>query len=243
FPVDDRRLVDDPEPSRILRTTLQPKEGSFDALPRLRFAPVEVGRIASYFPDATVLGGSAAVQEIASRAKDGRLGRYDVVHIAGHTVFNASTELCGLVIGSEGPSSDYDHLRLVSVEDVLLDWNLHARLVTLSACQSVRNNADTRGEEVGFTPALFSAGASNVLVSMWPVGDGATTILMCRFYQNLTATTANGRFQGVGPVRIAQALREAKLYLRDYREPSGAQPYAHPAYWGGFILMGLPEAR
>ncbi len=36
----------------------------------------------------------------------------------------------------------------------------------------------------------------------------------------------------------AEALREAKHWLRDYRDEDGNQPYRHPYYWSAFILIG-----
>jgi CHAT domain-containing protein len=39
----------------------------------------------------------------------------------------------------------------------------------------------------------------------------------------------------------AEALREAKLWLRDYVDESGKQPYKHPFFWSAFILIGDPN--
>jgi CHAT domain-containing protein len=36
----------------------------------------------------------------------------------------------------------------------------------------------------------------------------------------------------------AEALREAKQWLRSYVDESGGRPYEHPYYWSGFVLMG-----
>ena len=37
------------------------------------------------------------------------------------------------------------------------------------------------------------------------------------------------------------ALGEAKRWLRDYTDAAGNCPFAHPAAWAGFILMGDPR--
>ena len=39
----------------------------------------------------------------------------------------------------------------------------------------------------------------------------------------------------------AVALAEAKLWLREYSDARGRKPFAHPAYWSGFILIGDPN--
>jgi CHAT domain-containing protein len=36
----------------------------------------------------------------------------------------------------------------------------------------------------------------------------------------------------------AEALREAKLWLREQTDEQGNQPYAHPYYWSAFVLIG-----
>jgi CHAT domain-containing protein len=36
----------------------------------------------------------------------------------------------------------------------------------------------------------------------------------------------------------AEALQEAKRWLRDYTAEGGGHPYADPVYWAGFILIG-----
>jgi CHAT domain-containing protein len=51
--------------------------------------------------------------------------------------------------------------------------------------------------------------------------------------------TALFRSRGA-PCSAAEALREARLQLRDYRDTSGHQPFAHPAHWGSFVLLGDP---
>ena len=40
------------------------------------------------------------------------------------------------------------------------------------------------------------------------------------------------------PCSIADPLRDARVKLRDYRAPDGSQPYRHPKFWGGFVLLG-----
>jgi CHAT domain-containing protein len=36
----------------------------------------------------------------------------------------------------------------------------------------------------------------------------------------------------------ADALREAKLWLRDYEDERGNKPFRHPSYWASFVLIG-----
>ncbi len=66
---------------------------------------------------------------------------------------------------------------------------------------------------MGFTQALLMSGTRSVCLSLWKVDDTATALLMQRFYANLL-----GRRPGLtGPLSKAEALREAKVWLRGLR--------------------------
>jgi hypothetical protein len=50
-------------------------------------------------------------------------------------------------------------------------WNLDADLVTLSACETGLGKKDAGEGYLGFSQALFVAGARSLLVSLWKVDD------------------------------------------------------------------------
>jgi CHAT domain-containing protein len=112
---------------------------------------------------------------------------------------------------------------------------------------------------VGFSQALFLAGAHSLVLSLWEVDDASTALLMTRFYENLFG---NGVAK---PMSKADALAEAKRWLQSLgptevseltkdlptrgtrgriaaRPPAGngqaTRTFAHPYYWSGFILVG-----
>jgi CHAT domain-containing protein len=106
---------------------------------------------------------------------------------------------------------------------------------------------ETAGEGyIGLAHAFLQAGARSLLVSLWKVGEEATALLMTRFYENLTGAYDDDREGRCGePMSKAEALREAKRWLRTYSEPSDGegehwQPFRHPSYWSGFVLIGEP---
>ena len=70
---------------------------------------------------------------------------------------------------------------------------------------------------------FLAAGASRLVMSLWPVDDKATAELMAHFYRHM-----------LGPERLAPsaALRAAKLEMRT--EPRWRAPY----FWAGFLLQG-----
>jgi CHAT domain-containing protein len=92
---------------------------------------------------------------------------------------------------------------------------------------------------IGLAHAFLQAGARCLLVSLWEVDDTATSLLMTRFYQSLVTSAQSGQRSG-GDVRVgkAEALQEAKAWLREYTDDRGQRPYAHPYYWSAFILFG-----
>src|SRR5262249_14550431 len=132
------------------------------------------------------------------------------VHLATHAAADArggmNSHLC--LTSSEPEIMAYNKL---TAGHILRRWNLQADLVTLSACQT--GLAQHRGGEgyVGFAQALFFSGAHTLVLSQWEASDWCTSLLMERFYQNLL-----GARNGLNaPMVKAEALREAKLWLRE----------------------------
>jgi len=146
----------------------------------------------------------------------------------------------------------------LQVGAILDGWELDCDLVVLSACETALGKKSSGDGLLGFTQAFLKAGARSVVLSLWQVDDEATALLMVRFYQNLL-----GKREGLkGPLGKAEALREAKEWLRNLsakevktaseRLPRGkgerpaplrkeARPFAHPHYWAAFVLIGDPR--
>jgi CHAT domain-containing protein len=144
-----------------------------------------------------------------------------IIHLATYGVLNKDNPLFSFV---ELMPQGGDDGRL-EVHDVF-GLQLHARLVVLSACQTALGagalaDVPAGDDWVGLVQAFLSAGASNVLATLWPVEDRATADLMTQFYTALAAGQPE-----------AEALAEAqRATLRNTRT-------AHPFYWAGFTLSG-----
>lgn len=211
-------------------------------LAALPAADREGERIAELFPSATRLaGGEATEARLLEMLRDGSLARFDVIHFATHAIKDDYPERSALLLSpaDTGPAAHSDSD--IQANEILRQWNLGARIVTLSGCESASWTGFGRGEFLGLVPALFGAGAQSVVGSQWPVQDRATSLFMTRFYENLLGAHVDKR-GGLPPHPCAadSALREAKIWLRDYREPSGARPFEHPVYWSGYVLVGFP---
>jgi len=104
----------------------------------------------------------------------------------------------------------------------ILDLNLNAEMVTLSACQTGANAVMPGDELHGLMRGFLCAGAPSMVISLWSASDAATASLMTRLYQNIRRGD---------PKRAA--LRRAQIAMKD--------EYPHPYYWAPFVLMGSPN--
>lgn len=95
--------------------------------------------------------------------------------------------------------------------------------VALSACQTglgVLNGDGVFGLQRGFK----LAGIKTLLMSLWPVHDKATELLMIEFYRNML----NGDTKNT-------ALNKAKKHIKNYSDEE--YDFSDPEYWAGWILL------
>lgn len=205
-----------------------------DSRSPLPWSALEVAEIRRAFPNTRALTGRDASEQTLVALADS-LASFDILHFATHADVSADDwSRCTLVLSQVGLPDPLDALAdgtrvvdgLVSATEIVSEWKLRARLVTLSACRSALGLPVPGEGHVGLASAFLVAGAQSVLVSVWPVNDRATALLMSRFYAGLAA--------GAEP---AASLRDAKLALASYRDEAG-RDYSDPFYWTGFVLIG-----
>ena len=206
---------------------------------RLLSAHSEAISVAELFDPSEVYLDTAATEEVVV----GRAASADHILLSTHGSFNPRNPMFSYLLLSPTDESDG---RLYTHEVFSLD--LHAALVTLSACETllpaledaeaearaVRGVCDdgddplseeqlevlTAGDEiVGLTRAFLYAGTPSVLSSLWSVVSITTEPLMVAFYSHLR-----------GGMNKAQALRQAQLDVMAI--------YPHPRYWAAFNLVG-----
>jgi CHAT domain-containing protein len=226
----------------LLRSAVSGDREALDRLPRLPHSRVEAVKAASTFRNRSLLLGPDASKTSleAVLRKESSLG---VLHLATHALMDHyEPGRSALVLynghGAAGAPGD----GLITAEEVLLSWHLDADLVTLSGCQTNHGSSARGGENLGFAQAFIAAGARSLLMSRWKVDDLATALFMGRFYENLTGSYVEPRGAAAGtPMSKARSLQEAQLWLRDVQDGNGNTPFAHPAYWAGFVLIGNPD--
>ena len=181
-------------------------------------APAEVRGIGQIFgPASRVVVGKGATKTLFKRIA----GDYDYLHLATHGSLNRNApSLSALEL--EPDKVNDGRLELYEIAGM----KLHARLITLSACETGLGQGyftETPGgdEFVGLTRAFLGAGGQNVLASLWAVNDQSTRELMLKFYRHLLA--------GSGAEALAKAQQE--LRRSDAR-------YRHPYYWAAFVMAG-----
>jgi len=206
------RVVRPVEPSGPTVLAMAPR---VDQLPGSRYEVELLGRL--FGEDAEVLVGHEASEEVLRTEAP----KYDIVHLATYGVLNKANPLFSFVeLAQTG-----DDPGVLEVHEIYA-LGLHARLVTLSACETGLGvgtmwDVPPGDDWVSLSAAFLGAGAANVLASLWRVEDLATAELMQQFYRHLTAGTS-----------LAVALAKAQ------RELIATPDTAHPFYWAGFVLVG-----
>jgi CHAT domain-containing protein len=209
---------------------------------------VEARQVASRF-NVTALVGSEATEECVGKAAE----HAAVIHLATHGMVSAIAPTTSSVAlaGSGG----------LTVAD-LMGLAIDADLVVLSACDTGRGDATLGGDVVGLVRGLLAAGARNAVVSLWPVDDEATCVLMDAFAQQLRTgcTIADALAAAQRSIRtldaagrsaafsaLAQATGEGvglsagqQRAVRDtLLEDLGHADDTHPYWWAPFVHVGV----
>lgn len=109
---------------------------------------------------------------------------------------------------------------LTAREASVLDLS-NTDLVVLSACQTGLGLETYNNGVIGLQQAFSNAGAKNLILSLWPVDDKATQLLMIKFYENW--------MKDASEIGLATAFKLAQLEVK--------KQYPHPYYWGAFVLI------
>ena len=92
-------------------------------------------------------------------------------------------------------------------------------LVVLSACQTALG--EITGEGVfGLQRGFKKAGARTIIMSLWPVDDNATLLMMTEFYTNLT-----------------KGMSKREAFLNAQNKVKTTTGFENPRYWAAFIML------
>jgi CHAT domain-containing protein len=171
----------------------------------------EAKKIAQMFNVSPLLGSAATKDRAIAKMEEA-----GIIHIATHGLLDRSGLLASLALAPTRNDDGFLTAREIA------NLNLNAELVVLSACDTGRGEFYEGEGVVGLARAFLSAGSSNLVMSLWPVPDNATAILMTEFYQSWQ-----------GGMSKSEALREAMLATK-------AQ-FPNPKNWAAFSIVGTGD--
>jgi len=178
------------------------------------------GQNAEYY-----LGAEASESLVKERGRG-----YKLLHFATTGRFNKANPLFSSI---DLAKSQYDDGNLEVHE--ILNMELNADLITLSACQTALASGYyevlPQGDDLeSLTRAFLYAGTPSVIASLWEIADPSTAGFMSHFYENLKNMTK--------VEALAQTQRDminGKIYGQ---RNEGNNLYIHPFYWAPFVLVG-----
>ena len=92
-------------------------------------------------------------------------------------------------------------------------------LVVLSACQTALG--EITGEGVfGLQRGFKKAGARTIIMSLWPVDDNATLLMMTEFYTNL-----------------AKGMSKREAFIAAQNKVKTSAGFENPRFWAAFIML------
>ncbi|MGH9940344.1 MAG: CHAT domain-containing tetratricopeptide repeat protein, partial [Blastocatellia bacterium] len=203
----------------IERATLALRDGKLDPLPEAEAEVKALGRL--YGAERSKVYVGAEAREDRAKTEAAQAG---ILHFATHGVLNDASPMYSYLALAPGDKNEDGLLEAWE----LMQLDLRADLVVLSACETARGRASAGEGVIGLTWAMFVAGAPATVVSQWKVESASTRDLMLSFHRQAQASPAAAKSK----VTKAEALRQAALKLMKNPETG------HPFYWAGFVLVG-----
>lgn len=204
-----------PGKQTVERVKLTLRNEKLDPLPQ---AEREVKALAELYGSAQskVYVGAEAREETAKS----EASRYRVLHFATHGILNDASPMYSNLVLTQASAAEDGLLEAWE----LMNMDLRADLVVLSACETARGRVGAGEGVIGLSWALFVAGSPTTVVSQWKVASASTAQLMLEFHKNLNPAPSRATKAG--------ALRAAAMKLMKTSE------YRHPFHWAGFIIVG-----
>jgi hypothetical protein len=159
---------------------------------------------------------------------------YDIVHYAGHALFDEDDPAC-----SRWLLSDVHGMTALNIRNTLAWLDTPPRLVFANACEAAmdrgRGDAGGRLENVsGLATAFINEGVSAYIAPLWPIGDGVAKRIAIQFYCSLL----------LGRTTVGDALKRAKLDARSValeETKKGIRPvFGAGMGWASLLLYGDP---
>jgi tetratricopeptide (TPR) repeat protein len=144
-----------------------------------------------------------------------QLADAEILHVGSHGEFHERDPYHSGVVAQRarkprpGPFAGRSRYgeEMLTVAEVAATLHLPGcRLVTLAGCSTGLPRQHPASEQTGLPVAFLIAGARNVVASLWPVNDGAASLLMQLFYESLSVAQTQ-QTPSVALARARTALR------------------------------------
>lgn len=220
--VDLEKIVESKMETRATLTDIYSYLG-YSEIPYLPFTLPEVKEIEKLIPESSIVTGMDASEYHLKRMSErGELSQYSVLHFATHGI--VVPELPNLSAIIFAPSEDHEEDGFLNTHEIM-NLNLKADFVNLSACETGLGKIYKGEGVVGLTQAFLIAGANSISVTLWPVADVSTSLFMQEMY----------RFVEESDMSYLQAITKVK---REFISGRYGEEYKKPYYWAPFVYYG-----
>lgn len=198
-----------------IQSALMKKRQAGNLLENLPFALQEAGYVTKVTGGVLYKEGEAKESVFKNEA-----GKYDIIHLAMHTILNDKDPMeSTLIFSPENDTIDDRYLKTYEIYGV----PLKAKMVVLSSCNTGSGILYSGEGILSLARGFIYSGSQSVVMSMWEIEDRSGTEIVSMFYDNLK----NGNVK-------SSALRKARIaYLKD-----SDQLRSHPYFWSSLVVYG-----
>jgi CHAT domain-containing protein/tetratricopeptide (TPR) repeat protein len=198
-----------------IQSALMSRQAGIGVLNDLPFARQEA-KYVSDITGGTLFENSAAKESVYKNES----GKYDIIHLAMHTLLNEKDPMRSTLIFSQGSDSLEDgYLKTYEIYGI----PLKAKMVVLSSCNT-GNGLLYSGEDIlSLARGFIYSGSQSVVMAMWEIEDKSGTEIVEMFYKNLK----KGYPKSV-------ALKKARIAFLENAD----QLRSHPYFWSSLVVYG-----
>ena len=178
-------------------------------------AEIEVAGITGIIPGDRYSGSKATKSSFIANAE-----KYDILHLAMHTILNDTLPLYSKMVFSPGVSGN--EARTLNTYEIY-NLKLRSGMVVLSGCNTGSGKLQKGEGVMSLARAFLYAGCPSIIMTLWNVEDASSSSMMIDFYSNIK----NGYSKD-------EALRRAKVGYISQADPMKSHPY----FWLGYVSIG-----
>ncbi len=202
-----------------IQSVISARQGGMGTLNDLPFARQEAEYI-SGITGGTLFENKKALESVFKKES----GKYDIIHLAMHTLLNDKEPMRSTLIFSHAnDSTDDGYLKTFEIYGI----PLKAKMVVLSSCNTGIGMLYSGEGILSLARGFIYSGSLSVVMSMWEIEDKSGTEVVKMFYDNLEK----------GYSKSVSLKRARTLFLKD-----ADQLRSHPYFWSSLVVYGNDSA-